>query len=385
MQLAATGSKVGFLDLDSQGSHLSQVLPTDRDMRPEATDSGIEYVFTPDEDGDRPVYAKRPHFLSKLPGKGSLPLKKLVARLVVNSGIIDHHPEAREKTENVTKNLLLLLCSAYVSDRDVLNRYIFSTTGQVELRSFLSAIVNEFAEEGVDYVLIDNAPGFGFLSGTGMAWALDWASSNTDRLHLWFVSSPNWWEQGLIFYETRAYPEYLSRARPILVINRAQNNWLGRSEFPVGECRPLDGRLAGEIGKDLFSLPIWIAGAPNLAEQDVIARFIPPTYRVAVLGDDEEVCNSMLRSSEERTADRGGAAANERSSSRTQLFSHLADKFLRGFLLPALGVTETDPVLKRNLSTTFHEQVWRALVWPLIKTSESGSPGSRSAQVVSTG
>ncbi|HEX3148479.1 MAG TPA: AAA family ATPase [Gemmataceae bacterium] len=393
IQLADQGRRVAYVDLDTQGTHLSQFLPLDQDMQPVPGMNGdTEYKFCKDtfiraarkQSGAGcpiPEYGYRPavqwHMTNVGRPKGYVfPFGEMVARLAIGSSFREKCGAHRLRVKRVVENLGLFLCSCYLSDLDRLNEMQLSADGQEQYRNRLSAMIDEFSREGFEYVLIDNSPGLSLSGANTFAWALEWLHGGAKReVYPWILSHASWWEQGLIFYETNVYNHVLIKSFPTVIVNRVFKSWLGFAEFSPGTRVPLNGANRGLVKRmaaEALILPLWLNASSVIQDDSSLEKFIPNELSLVVLGDDPEVRNSMVRPQDDQPIERASGRSVtedldefEGQDESAERFHLMTTKFLRGFLLPAIGLT-SDPFDNRSLNTQFHAQVRTALIEPML-------------------
>jgi cellulose biosynthesis protein BcsQ len=404
IQLAAAGKKVAIVDLDTQGTHLSQFLPTDRDFVAIGSDNAIDYQFAQGafrnhDNREMPVYGDRPNLAWLFPRsrrKGTRPtVMELMGRIVVpaelSRAFVEHRGGAQssDPLNKVINNLGVWLCSCYLRDLDTINNSIVTKEGQETFRNVLTEIAETVAKNGFEYLLIDNSPGLSFTGANGLAWAFEWSlnhppSPGVPTVHPWLVGLANWWEQGLMLYEANVYAQQFVHLSPTLVINRVYQPWLGEPEFGPGCYVPLRGEarpaLLAKMARKLFTVPIWIAGdytgAASQGGFSILNKFIPESYSVAVLRDDMGVRNSMLRSVEEGRRDQSAGAATEAGSEETAW--DLAKKFFRSFLFPALWAAG-EMASSQSSGGPFHSDVRKLLIGSKLLESGPSGPDPRSS------
>lgn len=386
IQLATLGKKVGFLELDTLGSHLAQVLPTDRDF--EMLSGGRTCRFNPKSfrrrrDGDSspvtiPAYRDRPNYAWYFPmqrRRHRVPeFAELETRLVIADEVKDRIAaadataadglETTQRLETMQRQLGLFLAPSYLTELSVLNDLQLTEQGQAQFREFLSNLVAQFASHQYEYVVVDNSPGISFLAANVLAWALEWVNEkNRKSCHLWYVNTPAWWDMGLTLYESNVYGYLLERSQPTFIINRVRGAWLGIGQFMPGKrvsLRDESQRFVRRIiAQQSMFLPLWQAADIYGADEDRAYKFLPSTAAVAVLGHDEAVHSSMLRETDDGKSELpvDEHAPNLSLEVARTTLTGLANKFLTGFLAPAVDVRPA-----RLAPPTFHDHVRTTLV-----------------------
>jgi cellulose biosynthesis protein BcsQ len=367
IQLAAEGKRVAFVELDTLGSHLAQVLPTDRDF--EETPDG--YQFNPgafsrsgsDKNRPRaPEYRERPNYAWYFPlerrGYRRPSFEDIETHLVIGAEVKQAFGDG-SSLETIQRHLGLFLAPSYLAEVSVLNDLQLSKEGQRQFREFLTKFVAQLAEHEYQYVVVDNSPGISFLAANVLAWALEWVRDrDRETCHLWYVNTPAWWDMGLTLYESNVYGHLLEISRPAFVVNRARAPWLGISALEPGrriELGTEQRRLANEIVAQSLFLPLWQASLVRGARKQMAEKFLPLTSAVAILSHDEGVRLSMLRQEDEPESapdEHAGQSPIEFSQQHAQaVLTRLANKFLTGFLVPAAAGTAQEGRFHRDVRT----------------------------------
>jgi cellulose biosynthesis protein BcsQ len=387
IQLAAQGKKVAVLDLDTHGAHLSQSLLLKSDLK----DEDNQFVFNLDDASDGKNYSNK-IYLTKLFSEkiqnasksSSLPkLQDIAQRLAFDQSILEmaRNCGIEEMLERLDDNLHLFPMSPYVRDIDRLNSLALDPVGQKMYRQVLSYLFDELNQDGYDYIIIDNSPGLSFNPGltlqTALAEGLDKSKKSRPQVHCWFVTNAPWWEQGLLVYEVSVFRKTLEQLNTTLVINRVGQIWLEDAELEVGSHWPVDKKspLYQKLANRLFCIPLWMSTGLNM---DRLGNqfILPKRFSISVLMDDDNIRKAQMTDADSRTSsdEANGPSNNVITGDCRRDFVTVATRYLQLFVLPAVKAAQSGLTLKDDTSqsedsvgdTSYHDNVYRALVEPLV-------------------
>lgn len=382
-QLAASGKKVAFVDLDAMGVHLSQCLPIDG----VAFKDGRHLTFRSVDDRKEPEvpYGQRPYLFWWVKGRSQARGKNVLdagERLLASDACVDWARSAgvEDRLETMIDNLRMFLMSCFVSDLDEVNQMMLGGDSQRAYTAFLTSLVKTFSSGEYDFVFIDNSPGFSLNGAMSLSWAVKLASGVAEQQKLnvkvwtWLVSLASWWEQGLLAYELNVYGEDIVRAHPVLIVNRLLSpQWLGVFEAGRMESArdllnarskdPQAERRLAELKALFFNLPLWL-GAERDTDDLLLDFVVPQGLRIAVLSEGDQVATAGSTG----TAGAGDVSVVDPNQVDPQdsvrRWGRRAEEFFARFFLPALKVPEQ--AQPADHPGSFHSQVRTALVNPLL-------------------
>jgi hypothetical protein len=387
-QLAASGKRVAFIDLDAMGVHLSQCLPIDG----VAAKEGEHLTFRSVDDRKVPPmpYAQRPYLFWWVKDRPQSRGKSVLGageRLLASDACVAWARDegVADRLETMIENLRLFLMSCFVSDLDEVNQMMLRGDTQRAYTAFLTALVEEFSKGEYDFVFIDNSPGFSLNGAMSLSWAVKLANGVAEqqkldvKVWIWLVSLASWWEQGLLAYELNVYGEDIIRAHPVLIVNRLMSpKWLGVFEAGKMESArnlliearnedPQAKRRLAELKSLFFNLPLWL-GAERDTDDLLLDFVVPQGLRIAVLSEGDQVANAGSTGS----AGVGDVSVVDPTATDPQdivrRWGRRAEEFFARFFLPALKVSE-QPTEAADEPGSFHSQVRTALVNPLLGQS----------------
>jgi hypothetical protein len=360
-QLAARGHRVAYLDLDTQGSHLTQCLPLDRDMKL-GDDGSLEFQPAPDK--ARPRYGNRLTLSDYIVGAkqaGRAVTTRDVTSRIELSLMVRTEAESASVCDQVVAacdNLALLLGSPLVSQIERVNTKILSTGGQNEYYKRLSDCLAELESDGYEFVVTDNSPGLSYNPGVGLTWAMEESFKKHRSVHPWFVTTAPWWDPGMILYELNVFADILGSSHPTLLVNRSTGPWLEESGFkPGATCRLNDdAELRQRFASSIFGIPLWAAADLPLPEKT--ARYLTPRdLSISVLRHDDKVWGASMPR----------VAANNGNGARME---DRMDFYLINFAIPAVKACCTPS--GQSGERSFHDHMFSALVSPLLGATQEG-------------
>jgi hypothetical protein len=369
--LAAEGKKTAWVDLDTLGTHVSQIFPYRGVTATKTTDrKSIEFQSREKKDGMELEYRLRPYLCwwligEKRPTQRRKPLECGEKFLVPGSANdLAKRQKALDRVRAMADKLTLFPMSCWVQDINAMNLMLVTTQAQSGVRSFMTGIITELADNGTEYVVIDNSPGLSFGGGVIIDWALQIAQGrpNEFRVHLMLQTTENWSEQGLLLYEINVYRERLPAANPIVIVNRVQeNNWLG--SYPTGKLTTVSSDNVSalpELISTCFHLPIWMSADLD-ADSNLNRWLIPLRLSIAPLGHDPKMMEAFSTAYEFSEERKSMNASTEPGSSR---WGRRAEHVFNGLILPACL-----PKL-----SGFQKDVYSSLVEPLLPAEVRAKP-----------
>jgi hypothetical protein len=310
VQLAASGKKVAWLELDTQGPHLAQCWPLRQDVKDVDGVPEFQGGAFADEDGKHQLaysarsywnvafYEKRdptPEVFQKVACTLSRRTLDYGRRALGSElGALDWH-----LVEKVVDNLTLFPASCYLKHIDATNQAILTGVAQERLLNYFTRFRDEASEAGFDFLVLDNSPGISIMPANVLRWVIErnGVKGATDSgHHLWFVGGNPWWEMGLIFYELNVMAPAIIQFNPALIVNKIGLCWLRRGDFAPGTRANLarDAEARRWALSRLSCLPLWLGS--NLSDEDLTELIIRKSnLALAILAYDLGLERSMTR------------------------------------------------------------------------------------------
>ena len=334
VQLAAKGYKTALLDLDMMGTHLVNSLP----LRPHVSwADGSYWIRTdndrrsePGPDSKGTPFGRDTVFWNKiLIGLHTQDKLRDTTEALMTLCLPDDLQRSSPATAKMISNLHLMPGSCFIRDIDAASHYVYNRQGQDRFKRFLSRTAKDLAEQGFDYLVLDNSPGLSLSPGLNLDWTLSIPESKNEwECHCWFICGSAPWEPGLVYYEMLGMPQHqLQRLKSlVLIVNEVGTTYRGLEEGGIYDVGL--GDRHGHLVEAISSIPIW-QYAP-VREKDFVRKYVKPIpAKVALLGSDIGITDSVR----EREADHG-------------LWSDWSEKYVRGFIEPAV-----------NSESKFHKQI----------------------------
>lgn len=380
-QLAAVGKKVAFVDLDAQGTNISQCIPFNGVASADPQDSE-HLVFKHDDNGT--LYRNRPYMFWWLQGKPQTRLLGVLASAeqILASGACRARAEelnVGDRLTAVVNNLAVFPASCYVSDLDEVNKMHLGSESQKAYENFLTNLVSTLSRD-YEFIFIDNSPGLSLSGATSLSWAIKLARASAKtpdasvRVWTWMAGLASWWEQGLLAYEFNVFGEALTSANPVLIVNRALGDWLGwfvpgthlsaaslwaDAKANRGEAY---NRLA-ELQSLFFHMPLWM-GTEQTVDQLLLSYVLPQGLCISVLGDDADIARASHAYYANGERDAVVRPDEAPVGDGPRRWGRRAEEFFGRFFIPALQ--SCDPQESQRRQAGFHSQVWTGLVKPLL-------------------
>lgn len=277
IQLNALGKKCAFLDLDTQGTHLSQALPLSNSIVFEdsrSTFSSEKFLKT-NWWNLSAISSGTSGFRHDIDYSGHIQRIHLSdsAKSTTKDNLESNGVESVNEVFERVVQMPMLLCSPVMSHITRTNQLYMSKDGQEAFRMWLVGLADYLMhKENAEYLIIDNSPGFSFNPATCFKWCdFELSQEVIDKgrkFACWFVSNVPLWEVAQTIYETALFKSLLGKINSKYIVNRAvKDGWNG---WPVGNIGTLAkpdpaDKQKGTVVLGACAAPLILAQAqPNI-------------------------------------------------------------------------------------------------------------------------
>lgn len=344
LQLVASGKKSLYLDLDTQGTHFSQVLPTSGWIVSKNGEIEFDREGFLDEDTwfNSGITTTRRAPIENFPVHSIQLGDQFRQNLVLGIEEVNGKDAGAVVNRLCSKEAGLMICSPYIQQVTLTNKvFISGQDSQEWIGQWLDYLIDYAKREGYEYLVIDNSPGLSYNPSTVFRWAQFRRSSNNLKMHIWLVANSHWWEAGQTLYEASFFRKALKHCDYKLLINRVGNSWNG---LRPGTSTKLSDSNEGS-GKDALGAVLDIPVFLSQPKFDQVEKLLPidAPASLCTLRDDTK------------------HGSREEDSDPSVSYVTKAQSFIARFILGSVT-----PVTLSDGDASFHRDVWNLLSQPLI-------------------